>query len=106
MRPLDEGLLEALALEELRRLVEVLLAADLEADGVRLGGLALLQDQRVVLPLLEAPEIQRIPALVLDDKPERPLVEGFAAAKVGHAEHHMARAHDVERRIEDVLGHG
>ena len=105
IRPLDERVPQPLALEELRRLVEVLLAADLEAEVMRLGGVALLQHQRVVLPLLDAAQVERVLRLVLDDEAERALVEGAAAAEIGDAERHMARAHDVERRIENVARH-
>src|SRR5205085_4548818 len=97
---------EPLALEEARSLVEVLLAADLEAQMMRLGASALRQHQRVVLTLLQRAQIQRTGVLVLDDEAERALVEGAGAAEVGNAQRDVARAYDVERRIEDVLGNG
>ena len=53
--------------------------------------------------LLAAAQIDRAFVAVLDMQPDGVFVERAAGVEVGHVEHGMAAADDVEGRIEDVL---
>ncbi|ENN88749.1 hypothetical protein RHSP_43422 [Rhizobium freirei PRF 81] len=99
---------QVLALEEMRCLVEILVAEDLEAEvaGFRLIGF--LEHDAVMAALLHCPEIDRIRGLVRHLQAERIDIEGARLGKIGDAEFDMAEAHDVEGRIEIGFrqGHG
>src|SRR5579871_701527 len=97
---------DAVVREERGSLVEIGLAADLEAEAVAGGGARLPQNQRVMLMLLAASKINRTLVGILDMQADRRLVEVAAPLQIGHVEHDMARADDVERRIEDMLRNG
>src|SRR5581483_3539125 len=103
---LDELVPQPLRPEEVRGLVEVLLVADLESHMVRERFAALSEHERVMLALLHGPQIERVPVLVLEAQAERAGIEVAGATQVSDAQRNVACAHDVERRIEDVLGHG
>src|SRR6516225_9540196 len=60
----------------------------------------------MMLVLLAAAEIHRIVVAVLDMQADGGLVELAAELEIRHVEHGMARAYDVERRIEHVLRNG
>ena len=60
----------------------------------------------MMLALFEPAQIDRVTGLILDVKAERVGVERLRAGEVGHAERHMAAAHDVEGWVEDMLRHG
>src|SRR5436190_12162682 len=61
-----------------------------------------------MLMLLAAAQIYSLVVLILDMQADRILVERAARLQIGDLEHGVARADDVERRIEDVCrnGHG
>ena len=61
-----------------------------------------------MVALLDAAQVERVVGLVADQEPETIDIEGARAGEVAHAEFDMARAHDVERRVENRLadGHG
>ena len=90
------------------RSVEIVFARHLEAEraAARLDRLA--QHDRVVIALLDGPQIERVRRLVADQVAQAIDIKGAGAAKVAHAELDMARAHDVERGIGDrrANGHG
>src|SRR5215831_7240538 len=60
----------------------------------------------MMIALLDPAQIERIRGLVGRQQPEAIDIEGPAAGKVADAELDMARAHDVERRIEDGRPYG
>src|SRR5215831_1729038 len=55
----------------------------------------------MMIALLDPAQIERIRGLVGHQQPEAIDIEGLAAGKVADTELDMARAHDVERRVED-----
>ena len=59
-----------------------------------------------MIALFDAAQIERVLVLVGDDVAEAVDIERARARQVGHAELGMARAHDVERRIEDGIAEG
>ncbi len=87
-------------------LVEIVFAADLEAERERRDVVRLAQHDRVMVALLDAAQIERVAVLVGDEIAEAIDIEGARAGEVGHAEFDMARAHDIERRIEDGIAEG
>ncbi len=101
-RHLDELGGQLPLLEERVGAVEVLLAADLEAQPLRDGLGPALQHERVVIALLHAAEIDRVLAGILDLQADSALVEGAAGLEIARGQHRVAAAHDVERRVEDV----
>ena len=105
-RHLDELRGQLALLEEGMRAVEVLLAADLEAEPLGHGLARPLQDEGVVVALLHAAQIERVLARLLHVQADDALVEGAARLQIARGQHRVAAAHDVERRIEDVLRHG
>src|SRR5262249_33215888 len=60
----------------------------------------------MMIALLDPAQIERTRGLVGRQQPEAIDIEGPAAGKVADAELDMARAHDVERRIEDGRPYG
>src|SRR5215813_2278223 len=60
----------------------------------------------MMIALFDFAQIERIRGLVGRQQPEAIDIEGPAAGKVADAELDMARAHDVERRIEDGRPYG
>ncbi len=62
----------------------------------------------MMVALFNAAQIERIVGLVADQEAEAIGIKGARAGKIAHAQLDMARAHDVERRIENRLadGHG
>src|SRR5262249_36225472 len=105
-RLLGESVLDAVLGEEARRLVEIALIADLEAEPAAGGRLRLAQHQRVMLVLLAAAQVDRVQVCVLDVEADSGLVEIAACSQIGHVEHDVAGADDVEGRIEDVCRNG
>src|SRR5580700_6999769 len=107
-RQLGERMHDAVVGKERGGLVEIVFVADLESEPVAGGGRSLSQDQRVMLMLLAAAQINRAIVAILDMEADGGLIERAAGVEVGHVKHGMAAADDVERRIEDVLrnGHG
>ena len=59
-----------------------------------------------MIALFHAAQIERVLVLVGDDVAEAVDIERARGRKVGHAELDVARAHDVERRIEDGIAQG
>ena len=55
----------------------------------------------MMVTLLDAAQIERVRALVADEKAEAIDVKGPRTAEIAHAEFGVARAHDIEGRIED-----
>ncbi len=103
VRQLRERDREILAAEPECGAVEVLLARHLESEGVH-GGLARpVQDDRVMIALLDRPQIDGVLGLVRHQQPEAVDVEGARTGEVAHAELDVAGAHDVEGRIENGL---
>ncbi len=88
-------------------LVEILFAGDLEADRERHDVVRFAQDHRVVVALFHAAQIERTLVLVAKrcsrGSPHRTRAN---CARSDDAELDMARAHDVERRIEDGIAQG
>jgi hypothetical protein len=105
-RLLCKAINDAFLREKCRRLVEVLLVADLEAQPIAGGAGRLAQHQRVMLLFLAAAQIDRLVVAILDMKPDGVLVELAAGIQVHHVEHDMAAPDDVERWIEDMCRHG
>jgi hypothetical protein len=103
---LDERVLDPLRLEGARSLVEILLAGDFEAKAMRGRHLAVAQHQGVMLPLLDAAQIEDPTVGVLDNEAEGLGIEGSATAEVGDTQGDVAAANDVEGGIEDVFWHG
>ena len=60
----------------------------------------------MMVALLDAAQIERIGGLVADQQPEAIDIEGARARQIAHAKLDMARAHDVERRVENRLADG
>src|SRR4051794_32919569 len=62
----------------------------------------------MMIALFYPAQVKRVLVLVRDDIAETVDIERARGCKIGHAKLDMARAHDVERRIEDgiVEGHG
>ena len=58
----------------------------------------------MMLSLLDPAQVGLAWRAVFEMQPKCRLVKREAAVEVGHAEHDMARAHDIERRIEHMLG--
>ena len=56
-----------------------------------------------MIALLDAAQIERVLVLVRDDVAEAIDVERARLRQIGDAELDVARAHDVERRIEDGI---
>ena len=86
--------------------IDVVFAGELEAERAHVGVAAAPQHDRMMVALLDAAQIKRVVGLVTDQKAEAIDIEGARALKVPHAELDMARAHDVERRIENRLMDG
>jgi hypothetical protein len=94
------------ALKPAGGLVEILVAADLEADRERRDNVRLAQDHRVMIALFHAAQIERVVVLVRDDVSEAIDIERARLREIGDAELDVACAHDVERRIEDGIAEG
>src|SRR5262249_25004297 len=105
-RLLGEFVLNAVLGEEARRLVELAVIADLEAEPAAGGRLRLPQHQRVMLMLLAAAQVDGAVVGILDMEANGGLVEVTARLQIGDIEHDMARADDVEGRSEDVRRNG
>ena len=107
-RLLGERVGDAVLRKERRRLVEILLVADLEAEPVAGRRRGLAQHQRMMLMLLAAAQIHRVVVAILDMQSDGVFVEFAAGLQIGHVEHDVAAPDDVEGRIENVLrnGHG
>ncbi len=102
----DEGVREAVLGQERGGLVEVFVVADLEAEPGAGGHRRLAQHQRVMLVLLGCAQVHDLVVGILDMQADGGLVERAAELQVGHVEHDVAGADDVERRFEDVLRYG
>ena len=89
-----------------RGAVDVVFAGELEAERTHVGFAAAPQHDRMMIALLDAAQIERIVGLVADQKPKAIDVKGARARKVAHAKLDMARAHDIERRVENRLVDG
>ena len=63
-------------------------------------------DQRMMLPLLNAAQIEGLPVGVLDDEAEGLGIEGSATTKVGDTQGNMAAADDVEGWMKMCFGTG
>ena len=101
VRRLDERGLDAGLVEMRLGLVEVFVHEHAEADALalRLAG-GLLQRERMMRALLDAAQPERVGVLVADDQAHHLGVEVAALREIARREHEMARARDVERRIE------
>src|ERR1700722_11741843 len=80
--------------------------ARLEAERAHVGVAAAPQHDRMMVTLLDAAQIKRVVGLVADQKSEAIDIKGARAHKVAHAELDMARAHHIERRVENRLMDG
>src|SRR3954447_26906667 len=105
-RLFGEGVSDAVLGKEAGGLVEVAVIADLEAEPAAGRDRGFPQDQRMMLMLLAAAQIDRLVVAVLDMKAYGVLVERAALVQVHDAEHGVAAADDVERRVEDVCRNG
>src|SRR5262249_38504819 len=72
---LDERMIEISGPEEMRRLVEILLARHLEADVERVRAAGLDQDQRGMLTLLDAAQMDGLRRGVLDMQSQHLFIE-------------------------------
>ena len=104
-RLLDEGVSDAVLGKEARGLVEIAVIADLEAEPAAGRDRGFPQDQRMMLMLLAATQIDRLVVAVLDMEADGVLVECTALVQVDDIKHGVAAADDVERRIENVCRH-
>ena len=86
--------------------IKVVLAREFETERAHVGLAGLPQHQRMMIALLDGAQIEGVLALVADQKSEAIDIEGARALEIPHAELDMARAHDVERRIEYRLMDG
>src|SRR3954468_4364828 len=105
-RLFGEGVGDAVLGKEAGGLVEVAVIADLEAEPAAGRDRGFPQDQRMMLMLLAATQIDRLVVAVLDVEADGILVEGAALGEVDDIKHGMAAADDVEGGIEDVCRNG
>jgi hypothetical protein len=105
-RLIGEGVAKAVLGQKLGGLVEVTVIADLEAESRAGRHGCLAQHQRVMLMLLGGAQINEFVVGILDMQADNGLVEFAAQFQIGHVEHDMAGADDVERRLENVLRYG
>jgi hypothetical protein len=100
-RHLDEARRHADAVEMRLGAIEVLIGEDAKADPLaqRLAG-GPLEREAVVAALLHAAQPDRVGVLVAHDQAHDLDVEVAARGEVARREHEVARARDVERRIE------
>jgi hypothetical protein len=87
---------EVAAREPCRRLVEVGLAGELEAERLDFRSAGLPQHDRVMVALLDATQVERVRLLGSFHEPQAIDVERAGAVKVAHAERDVARPHHVE----------
>ena len=93
-------------LEPVGGAVEIVLARQLEAERLGRRLLALAQHDRMMVALLDRPQIERVRLLGADQIAQAIDVKGAGAGEVAHGQFHVAGAHDVERRAEDGLADG
>ena len=86
--------------------IDVVFTGELEAERAHVGVAAAPQHDRMMVALLDAAQIKRVIGLVADQKAEAIDIKGARARKVAHAKLDMARAHHIERRVENRLVDG
>jgi hypothetical protein len=101
-RLLGERVSDAGCRKERRGLVEIVFVADFEPQPVAGRRRRQAQHQRVMLMLLAAAQVHSFAVVVLDMQPDGVFVERAGRLEVGHVEHDVAGADDVEGRLEGV----
>ena len=95
---------QALAFEEVLRLVEILFRIDLEAEVAGFGLLAFPEHDAVMAAFFQRAQVDRVLRLVRHLQAEHVDVEGAALRQVGDDEFDMGEPHDVERRVKVGFG--
>jgi hypothetical protein len=103
---LDESARDAILRKERRRLVEIFLIPDLEAQPIAGGNARLAKYQRVMLMFFASAQIDGSAVAILDMETDGVFVEFAARIQIHHVKHRVAASDDVEGRIEYVLRNG
>jgi hypothetical protein len=106
VRQLRERDREILAAEPEGGAVQVLLARHLEAERVSRRLARLAQHDRMMIALLDRPQIDGVRGFNRRQQPEAVDVESARSREVAHAQLDVAGTHDIERRIGRRLADG